>query len=303
MTRQKKAATAALNFCDYLIPGFIVCCQDSITDQNQCLSLLRLVDSHASFSFPSPPVSRLIITTEFRRNPMKTVEEIQRAKIRYFMKLVNPSKEETLLSTNSPPPNQDSQDPWNTIRVQNNVSGRLVFKTPGLYKFKVSGTIGGGPETDLMEVLFPVREISDIPGTYLVEFKTKAGQGSGQLVLSRGAISGVDSTTKWSGVYAISNNRILAIVNVESQGLAPTVFGDDFTSFALSLKGTINNADPIKLSGSMQGFPERTIDVVLTKTDQPGRSSVLPKVPKALASKKGGKAKGPAGNKKNSKKR
>ena len=270
MSKKTKTLEATRReFLDYLIPTYIVCCQDVIVGQDNTVSLLRMIDSHGWCSFPTPPVPRIHVIAEMRRNKQISIEEFEKANIQYSIKLVNPNGEEIAITSYAPPPT-DPGNPWNSNRVIHDISGRLSFKMPGLYKFKLTGKVDSSEEQDLLEMLLPVIKLPDFAGTYDAEFSTKIGQGKGTVTLKNGVLTGSDSESTFSGVYVVFGGKFAAQVNVQRIGREGSLFIGEQNNYMLVLEGKVDaDRHSIILNGVLSNDPQQQkIEVVLQQTKE-----------------------------------
>jgi hypothetical protein len=255
--KSKQSRSSQPKFLDYLSPTFIACCQDVIVGQDKSVSLLRLVDSYMSASFPTPPIPRLCIVFELQRNISVPIDDLYAAKLKYWLKLVAPGGEEQPLSKFGLP-ELDPKIPWESTKAQHNASASLSFKTPGMHFFRLMGQVGSGPEEQIAELPFPVKKAPDLNGNYKAEIKTAAGREIATVSLLNGVISGTGEGTKLNGIYAAAASKILAQVTVQ-----PSAHAD---SYRVHLAGDIG-ARSIQMSGMFDG--DRKVDVNLTKLDKP----------------------------------
>ncbi len=74
-------------------------------------------------------------------------------------------------------------------------------------------------------------------GEYAVWFRTPRGEGTGNVILANGRVTGGDSVLTYSGSYQVDQDRFTAVVSTKRHAVGqPTVFGID--EVELEIAGT-----------------------------------------------------------------
>lgn len=268
MSKINKKMKSSKRFCDFLIPEYVTVCSDVLITPDQCVSLIRITDSIAVFSFPIEP-TRFVVVAQFALNFLCKKEEFVSSKPEYKLVLFSPSG--VPLELGAFIPNLDDSLPWTTTRGILDLSSQLSLLEQGVYTLKVFGRVADMDYEELMSKNILLYLSEGVPGLYLAEFSAPHFSGAtinlGQgwvALLPSGQVRGSDGGYHYEGRYLVQENVISAELQVRRHDVSiESIFGD-VENFQLKLRGEVSGPT-IYLEGSKDENSAERIHVALKR--------------------------------------
>ncbi len=116
-------------------------------------------------------------------------------------------------------------------------------------------------------------------GEYTAWYRTRHGQGTGRIILSRGRISGGDAFISYGGTYAVNGNEFTATLTTRRHTAGgPTLFGIDEVEIQLAGNASGRFAS---CSGELPQVPGLIFEAILIPVREEDRPRVRTRRPDA----------------------
>lgn len=265
-------ADTTKNFKNYLVPEFIVVCNDTIIGQDNTLSIVRLVDEYVALAFPLI-LARFIIVVQFARKKEMSTEELLSANVLHKLVFVNP-RGETMEYGPFSLATIDPRAPWLSTRTLLDLSGSMALKEEGDYYIKLMGRVGDAPWEELLEKRMPAKLSGGIPGFYSVEFgvakltdESETREAGGyMLLLPDGRIQGGEQGYGYNGSYMVGpNGQMKAIVRIQKGDPAVLPAFGDSEQIDIAFEGVGLPVGRFSLTGARQDGVIQKVTMNLTR--------------------------------------
>jgi hypothetical protein len=256
-------------FLDYLIPEYLVACNDAILGQDNSITLVKIIDQLIAVLMPMQAL-RFFTVAQFVRKTEINLTDFIKAGLYYKVVLVKPSKKNDVVLAEGPIA-LDPENPWISTRLMNDVSGMLIFDEVGTHLLKIIGKTNHSEYETILEKRISIITAPGLSGLYMAHFYTgddktnaeTAGEGV-VMLLPNGSVQGGDHAYAYSGFYKLDGKTITAQLHIARQKKGiPSIFGD-VDEFDIELNGLVDGLT-IDAQGKIPGADDQGLKIQLVK--------------------------------------